>query len=320
MMRYQYFFLSFSGLLFAASIAALLLWGLRLGIDFTGGSLMEMEFSGNRPAMEEIRAALDPLGLGGVAVQPTGERGALLRFRDVDEATHQNILAALRTAAEKSGGGTRGHGDTGTSTVRSTPGNVGSGTVEKRFDAIGPVIGRELRDRAIWALLLTIVVIIAYIAWAFRHISEPVASWKYGVAAIVALLHDIAIPAGVFATLGYFKGVEIDVLFITALLTILGFSVHDTIVVFDRIRENLRNLKRSESYRETVERSTRETIARSILTSLTVLFVLAAVYAFGGVSTRHFTLALIVGVVAGVYSSIFVASPLLVLWHSLTKK
>lgn len=299
MMRYQHIFLSFSGLLVLASIVVLALWGLRLGIDFTGGSLMETEFSGPRPPAEDVRVALEPLGIGAITLQPTGDAGLLARFRDVDEATHQKILAALRAMAEKSGGG-----------------NVS----EKRFDAIGPVIGRELRDRAIWALLLTIAVIIAYIAWAFRHISEPVASWKYGVAAIAALLHDIVIPAGVFAALGHFKEVEIDALFITALLTILGFSVHDTIVVFDRIRENLRNLKRSEPYRDTVERSTRETIARSVLTSLTVLFVLSAVYMFGGASTQYFTLALIVGVVAGVYSSIFVASPLLVLWHSLTKK
>lgn len=299
LLRYQYVFLSVSGVLVLASIIAVGVWGLNLGIDFTGGSLLEAEFSGSRPAADDMRAALGPLNIGGVTVQPTGERGVILRFRDVDEETHQKILGALRDVAQRNGSGDAS---------------------EKRFDAIGPVIGRELRDRAVWALVLTVASIIAYIAWAFRHISEPVASWKYGVAAIVALLHDIAIPAGVFAALGRFVGVEIDILFITALLTILGFSVHDTIVVFDRIRENLRTLKRPEPYAETVARSTRDTVVRSVLTSLTVLCVLAAVYAFGGVSTRHFTLALIIGVVAGVYSSIFVASPVLVLWHSLTKK
>lgn len=284
-------------MLVAASIAALSVWGLRLGIDFTGGSLMEVVFSGVRPAPEEIRAALETLGIGSVAAQPTGDNGLIMRFRDVDEATHQKILTELSRLQSPD--------------FRFT---------EKRFDAIGPVIGAELYRRSLTALALAVVAIVGYIAWAFRHISKPVASWKYGVAAVIALVHDIAIPAGAFAVLGRFSGIEIDILFITALLTVLGFSVHDTIVVFDRIRENLRIMKRPEPYVETVNRSISQTLARSLFTSLTVLLVLAAVFFFGGASTRHFTLALIIGIIAGTYSSIFVASPLLIIWHSLTEK
>lgn len=295
--RHRYIFFSFSGILVLASIAALAVWGLRLGIDFTGGSLLEAEFSDARPPAEEIRAALEPLALGNVVAQPTGERGIILRFRDVDEAEHQEIIGALSDLPVPS-----------------------SRFIEKRFDAIGPVIGAELYRRAIGAIVLAIGAIILYIAWAFRHISKPVASWKYGVAAVAALLHDIAIPVGVFAALGRFQAVEVDILFITALLTVLGFSVHDTIVVFDRIRENLRKLKKPEPYAETVNRSINQTLTRSLLTSLTVLLALAVVFFFGGASTQFFTLTLIIGISAGTYSSIFVASPLLVFWESLTKK
>ena len=295
--KHKLFFLGFSGLLTIASITVLVMWGLKPGIDFTGGSFLEAEFSDVRPPTEEIRSAVESLDLGTVILQPTGERGIILRFRHVDEPMHQAIVKAL----------------TG------LPGNE-RGIDEKRFDAIGPTIGATLRQRAIGAIVLTIAVIVLYIAWAFRHISKPVASWKYGVVTIVALLHDLAVPVGAFAAFGHFWGTEVDVLFITALLTILGFSVHDTIVVFDRIRENLRKLRKAEPYTETVNRSIRETFVRSVLTSFTVLLVLAIVFFLGGISTRDFTLALIIGITMGTYSSIFVASPLLVLWEDLTKK
>ena len=168
------------------------------------------------------------------------------------------------------------------------------------------------------AVVLALVFIILYVAWAFRHVSKPVSSWKYGVAAIVALFHDVVIPLGIFSALGHFKGVEIDTLFITAILTILGFSVHDTIVVFDRIRENLRKLKQSEQFDVTVNRSINETLARSINTSFTVLLVLLAVFFWGGETTHYFTLALMLGVIFGTYSSIFIASPVVVIWNRIS--
>lgn len=286
---HKYIFLTFSGLLVLGSIMSIALWGLKLGIDFTGGSLLEIEFKNQRPEVGEIRKTLDGLGLGNVIIQPAGEKGAILRFKDIDENTHQAILQSL------------------------------AGSEEKRFDSIGPVIGKELKRNSITALLLALAAIVLYISFAFRKVSRPVSSWKYGIAAIFALIHDVVIPIGVFALLGHFWGVEVDTLFITALLTILGFSVHDTIVVFDRIRENLRKLKSSEPYDLTVNRSVNETIARSINTSLTVLLVLLMVIFLGGSTTKFFALTLILGITFGTYSSIFVASPILVIWSGWTK-
>lgn len=271
-----------------ASLIIVVSWGLKLGIDFTGGALLEVEFKEQRPETAEIRKILEKIDLGKVVIQSTGERGIILRFKHIDEDSHQAILKLL------------------------------AGSDEKRFNSIGPTVGRELKQRSVLALLLAVVGIVFYITFAFRKVSKPVSSWKYGIVAILALMHDLMIPAGIFSVLGHFKGVEVDALFITALLTILGFSVHDTIIVFDRIRENLRKLKTPEFYEITVNRSVNETIARSINTSFTVLLVLLIVMFFGGETTKFFSLALILGIVFGTYSSIFVASPLLVLWHKWT--
>lgn len=287
---HKYIFLTISGVLVLASFSAIAIWGFKPGIDFTGGSLLEVEFKEQRPEVSEIRKTLKDLDLGNIIIQPTGEKGEILRFKHIDENTHQGILKAL------------------------------PGASEKRFDTIGPTIGKELRQRSVLALVLASLAIVLYIAFAFRKISKLVSSWKYGITAIIALLHDVLIPTGVFSALGHFRGVEVDTLFITALLTILGFSVHDTIVVFDRIRENLRKLKIPEPYEVTVNRSVNDTIARSINTSLTVLLVLLAVMILGGETTKYFVLALILGIIFGTYSSIFVASPLLVIWNNLTKR
>lgn len=319
---HKYIFLTISGILVLVSIVALMVWGLKFGIDFTGGSLLEVEFFESRPDAAKIREILEPLDLGNISVQPTGERGMILRFAHVNEAKHQQILGALNT-----GSGVEGVED-GKPQVESS---LRQAALAKRFDTIGPTIGRELYRNSMIALGLAIIAIILYIAFAFRHVSKPVSSWKYGVSAVIALVHDVMIPTGIFAVLGNFWGVEVDTLFITALLTILGFSVHDTIVVFDRIRENLRKpapyrtegsgagLKSPEPFEITVNRSVNETITRSINTSFTVLLVLVAIMAFGGVTTRYFALALILGIVFGTYSSIFVASPILVIWQRWTK-
>ncbi len=290
----KYIFLSFSGILVLASFVALTVWGLKLGIDFTGGSLLEASFTDARPTAEVIREKVNGLGLGNIVVEAAGDRDAILRFRAVDESGHEEILHALAGLG---------------------------GVQEKQFTTIGPTIGRELENRALVALALALALIVLYITWAFRHVSRPLSSWKYGsVAVVVALFHDIIIPTGAFALLGRFAGVEADVLFVTALLTILGFSVHDTIVVFDRTRENLRNLKKSEPFDQTVNRSVNETLARSLFTSLTVLLVLAAIFFLGGSSTRSFALTLMIGVFFGTYSSIFIASPLLVMWNNGAKR
>ena len=282
-----------SGSLVGLSVVGLLLWGLNLGIDFTGGSLLEIGYSENPPSIQEIKDVLGKYNLGALKIQPAGDSGFILRFKNIDEKTHQEILAGL--TAEK------------------------NSLIEKRFVSIGPVIGQELKQKSLLALILVGLMIVAYIAFAFRKVSKPVSSWKYGVAAVLALAHDVLIPTGVFSFLGHFYGLEIDILFVTALLTVLGFSVHDTIVVFDRIRENLKKRK-EDSFEKAVNVSINETLTRSVITSLTVLFVLFALFFLGSQSVKYFSLALILGVSFGTYSSIFLASPLLVTWQKLASR
>lgn len=299
---HKLFFLSISALLIAASAVCFFAWGLKAGIDFTGGSLLEVEVPADRsgpslwPDAETVKRAFSDMKLGTVVVQSGGERSLILRFAHVDESTHQEVLRRLSVLQ---------HGN--------TP------IIEKRFDAIGPTIGRELKVRSLLAIVLAVMGIVLYIAWAFRHVSRPLPSWKYGVVAITTLIHDVAIPTGLFAVLGRFYAIEVDVLFITAILTIMGFSVHDTIVVFDRTRENLRKSKIQEPYASVVNRSVNETLARSVNTSLTVLLVLGAIIFFGGTTIYYFAVALAVGISFGTYSSIFVASPLLVLWNDVSR-
>ncbi len=287
-------FYAVSGILVAASITALAVLGLNLGIDFTGGSLIEIEFQDERPGLAAIREALRPLDLGELKLQPTDERGLLIRLRHIDEPTHQEILKR---------------------TSHLSP------VTEKRFDTIGPTIGLELRRKSLLAISLVVFLILLYVAWAFRKVVrlapggvEGPRAWQYGLATIIALLHDVLIPTGLFSFLGIIRGYEADTLFVTALLTILGFSVHDTIVVFDRIRENLKR-QESPDFAGMVNVSVNQTLTRSINTSLTVLLAVLAIYLLGGEGTRLFAFTLGAGIIIGTYSSIFIASPLLVTWH-----
>lgn len=296
--RHRLVFYLLSVLLVAASLAAIGVWGLNFGVDFSGGSLAEIEFTGARPDAAAVARSLDALGIGpaggGIRIQPTGERGLILRFRHVDEPTHAAILAALGPEAR-----------------------------ELRFDAVGPTIGRELRERSVLAIGLVILLIVAYIAWAFRKVSSPaalgrtvgLASWKYGLATVVALAHDVVIPTGFAAVAGRVGGAEVGTLFVTAILTILGFSVHDTIVVFDRIRENLQKRISESDFEAIVGRSISQTLARSVNTSLTVALAMVAILIAGGESTRFFAAVLLIGTIVGTYSSICIASPILVSWH-----
>lgn len=287
----------------ALSIFSVFYFGLNIGIDFTGGSLLEVEYENQRPEIAKIQEAVEKLDLGNIVPQPTGESGLILRSRELSDAEHQALLEALRGLASKSD-------------LEAKP-----LLTELRFDSIGPVIGKELRQKSWIAILLVVSMIILYIAFAFRNVGKSggVSSFKYGLIAIVALIHDVAIPLGIFAVLGRYLGVEIDVLFVTALLTILGFSVHDTIVVFDRVRENLKR-GIAKNFENSVGISVKQTIVRSINTSLTVLIVLFAIFIFGGESTRWFALALAIGVAIGTYSSIFLASPLLVTIYGLQRR
>lgn len=282
-----------SALLVVASVAALVMYPLRLGIDFTGGSLMELKFVAERPDTAQMRDAMAEQGYSEAVVQPLGDDGMLVRLQGLNEEEHQASLAALRDKF---------------------------GEVEEmRFESIGPTVGAEMRSKAVWSLSLVLVAIAVYVAYAFRKVSRPVASWKYGITTLIAaLFHDVLIPLGVFAILGKVLTVEINSAFIAAMLTVLGFSVHDTIVVFDRVRENL--LKTSGSFEDIVERSVNETLARSINTTLTTLLPLMAIWLWGGETLKWFALALMIGLVAGTYSSIFLASPLLVVFQKSSKK
>ena len=308
------------------AILAIALWGLNLGIDFTGGSLLEVEFIEDRPDIAAVTEAVGDLELGSLVVQPVAEKGMILKFQDISEDKHQDIIKALNTLANGSDVLELNTG-TATSTINSTSTPVleiniddlnKSAIVELRFDSVGPSIGQELKSRSITAMIIVLIAIVLYIAWAFRKVSKPVASWKYGLSAIIALFHDVIIVIGVFAVLGKFFGVEVNSAFVAAILTVLGYSVNDTIVVFDRVRENLP--KSEDDFEETVNTSVNQTIQRSINTSVTTLLVLLAILFFGGATIKSFVLALAIGVFIGTYSSIFLASPVLVVWEKLMKR
>lgn len=292
--KYRTLYYVFSGTLTALAVLALVLWGLKLGIDFKGGSLLMGNFSKEVPSQSDIGAALRGVGIDEVTIQPTGNTEMMLRFKDVDEPIHQQVLSALDTLAKKQGSD--------------------NAFVQESFDSIGPSVGKELGTQSFIAVSLVLILIICYIALAFRKVSYPLASWKYGLATLVALFHNIVIPLGLFAVLGHFSNVEISSGFIAAILTVLGYSVHDSIIVFDRVRENLIK-HHGKTFEETVNISVNQTLVRSFNTSLTVILVLLAMYFLGGESIKYIALMLIVGIGVGTYSSIFIASMLLVTWY-----
>lgn len=290
---YRKFFYTLSALLIGASVVAVVIWGFNLGIDFKGGSILEVAYPAGRPAQEALTTSIEPLKLD-ASVRAAGDNAYIIRMKDI--TPEQKV------------------------SLSSTLGTFGT-TTETRFDSIGPVLGGEALRKALFSVVLVILAIVFFIAFAFRKVSQPISSWKYGIVAIIALLHDVIIPVGVFSFLGHFAGYEIDTLFVTALLVILGFSVHDTIVVFDRVRENLTHASGKKSFDQIVGESISQTFIRSINTSLTTLLSLIVLYIVSGPATEHFALALIIGIAAGTYSSIFVGSPLLVtIWKWQEKK
>ncbi|OGZ58234.1 MAG: protein-export membrane protein SecF [Candidatus Spechtbacteria bacterium RIFCSPHIGHO2_02_FULL_43_15b] len=306
MLKYRKVFYLISGLLVIASVISLAIFRLNLGIDFEGGTLLEVNFENRRPSHEEARNKLSELGLGSTVIQDVDETGLILRFKAVEvtegdasgefnvgEARHQEILAKLRDLGPLE---------------------------ENRFDSIGPVIGEETKEKSIWAISLVVVMIMVYIAWAFKGVSFPLRSWKYGIVAVIALFHDIIITAGVFSAVGYFFNVEVGMPFVAALLTILGYSVNDTIIIFDRIRENVLREGSIFDFGKVINKSVSQTFVRSINTSLTTLFVLICILLFGGETLKYFGLTLAIGIVVGTYSSIFLASPLLFSWSVLKLK
>ena len=289
--KYAYIF---SITLTVLCIGALFTWGLKYGIDFTGGTLMEVKFENSLPANQELEDVLKDLNLKSLTLQSTGNNSVLIRYASEDDKINQTVLEALLKKYPES--------------------------KNLRTDYANASVSSELKTKSLMAIFWAVAGIMAYIAWAFRRVSHPVASWKYGAGAVVALLHDILITVGAFSVLGHFWGVEVGVPFVAALLTILGFSVHDTIVVYDRTRENLQRSSAKEKFPEIVNRSLNETLVRSINTSLTVIITLLAIYIFGGESIKHFSLALLIGITFGTYSSIFIASALLVTSYNLQIK
>jgi preprotein translocase subunit SecF len=283
--RYYWFLLSL--IVIIPGLVSLAVHGLRLSIDFTGGTLWEIQLS--RPVQPgDVRQVLAQNGIDDAIVQTADNNVVLIRMRELKEGSpeKEKLTQALRAS----------FGD----------------ITELRLESVGPTLGTAIRNRAITAVALTTVGILLYIAWAFRNTNNP---FLYGIAAIIAMLHDVAVVLGVFSILGWLRGVEVDALFVTALLTVIGFSVHDTIVVFDRIRENLAR-RAAPTFEQIVNYSLVQTLVRSINTSLTVVLTLLALYLLGGETIRTFVLALLIGIVSGTYSSIFNASQIVVVWEN----
>lgn len=289
--KYAYIF---SGTLTLLSVVAIFVWGLRFDIDFTGGTRMEVQFPENAPSNQELADVLQNQNLKSLILQPSEGNKMIIRYASEEDTVNEKVF---QTISDKYPGAT-----------------------QLRVDYTNASVSQELKSKSLWAIAVAVIGIMSYIAWAFRKVSRPVPSWKYGAGAVVALIHDVLITVGVFSVLGHFWGVEVGVPFVAALLTILGFSVHDTIVVYDRTRENLLKSSSKEKFPEVVNRSLNETLVRSINTSLTVIITLLAIYIFGGESIKFFALALLVGVTFGTYSSIFVASALLVTSYKLQTK
>ncbi|MDP1884377.1 MAG: protein translocase subunit SecF [Candidatus Moranbacteria bacterium] len=276
------------------SVLSIFVWGLKFGIDFTGGTVMEIRFSQNLPTSQEIVEILGGLDLNSLTVQGKGGNSLLVSYASVDDSINQEVWKGISGKYPEA--------------------------TQLKVDYRDSSVSAELKKNSLWALFWAAVGIMAFIAFAFRKVSRPVESWKYGAGAVIALIHDVLITVGAFAILGHFKGIEVGVPFIAALLTILGFSVHDTIVVYDRTRENLLKGSGKEAFPEVVNRSLNETLVRSINTSMTVVITLLAIYIFGGESIKDFALALLIGVSFGTYSSIFIASALLVTSYRLQAK
>jgi preprotein translocase subunit SecF len=281
--KHKKIFVTISILLVVISLACIGYFGLKIGIDFKGGSLSEVEYATARPDPSIVQQELAPLSLGEIVIQPTGTTGYSIKTRAITETERASLFAAL-----------------------------GSTATEKSFTSIGPSVGAELVRKSLISFVLVALGIIFFLAFSFRKVSKPVSSWKYGFIAIVTLIHDILIPVGAFAVLSHFYGTEVDTLFVVAILTILGLSVSDTIVVFDRIRENIR-VGHFKTFEETVGKSLEQVYTRSIATSFTVIVVLLALVFFGPTSTKVFAMMLTAGMFFGTYSSIFLASPLLVM-------
>lgn len=291
----KWFYFLFSGLVIIPGIISLFLWGIKPAIDFTGGTLLELKFEQSQTTnvKSQIEEVMKAQSIELNSIQNSGTNTYILRMKPIDKSQNEKLMEELNKKFQE--------------------------VQELRFETVGPTIGRETTENAIKAVIVASFAIIFYIAFAFRTVPKPYSSLKFGICAVFALIHDILVIIGIFSLLGHYYKVEVDSLFITALLTIMGFSVHDTIVVFDRIRENLKKMPNS-PFSHVVNESIIQTLVRSLSTTLTVLFTLLALLLFGGESIRWFVVALLVGITSGTYSSIFNAAPLLVVWDEITRR
>jgi preprotein translocase subunit SecF len=287
--RNKNWFFALTGVIVLLSLASMAAFRLHEGIDFTGGTLAQVTYPAGRPDASALEQSLNAAGFSDYSLREAGTNDYTLRAGNLTSSQRNDMQQIFSP-----------NGDTA--------------TVDS-LNEVGPTIGSELRSKSLIALSLVLLCILLFIAFAFRKVSKPVSSWVYGLIALITLLHDVIVPVGFYALLGHVTGAQIDTLFVTAILTVLGFSIHDTIVVFDRVRENLRvnqEKNRKEDFHETAGRALSQTFTRSINTSLTVVLTLLALYFLGPQSTQNFALTLLVGIIAGTYSSIFLATPLLV--------
>lgn len=284
-----YYLLSF--ILLAGAVFSFLFFGLKFGIDFLGGSILEVEFE-NRPSNQLIQEKLNDLNLGEIAVQSKGDKEIVIKTGEINSETHGKIISSLKEL---------------------------SNLQEKRFENIGPIIGRELREKTIFLVVICLVALLAYISIAFKNVSWPLSSWQYGIISIIALTFDILITIGFLSFLGEYYNAQFNIPIITALLTILGYTINDKVIIFDRVRENLLR-KKEDNFKDLVNKSLNETIFRSISTGTCTLLVLLAIFLFGGETLKYFSLTLIIGIIAGTYSSLLLAAPLLVTWVGIRQK
>lgn len=301
--KYRKIFYAISILLIVASVAALSIWGLKLGIDFKGGTSITFQYATERPNIDAVKGKIDTLDFnpsikGSFSLVPYGQNGYVLKTRNLSEPERAFLMGAIQS-------------------------NTAEKVEFKKVNTIGPTLGQTSANKSLISIVLVLICIVLFITFAFRKVSKPVSSWKYGLVSVLALSHDVIIPMGLFAVLGHYLGYEVDTLFVTAILVILGFSIHDTIVVFDRTRENLKNNrgeKNAKSFEIIVGESINQTFTRSLNTSLTTLLAVLMVFLFGPEATKNFSLVLLVGIFFGTYSSIFIASNLLVTIEKMQKK
>ncbi|MCD6233177.1 protein translocase subunit SecF [bacterium] len=284
--KHRRIFYTLSLTLVGVAVFAIFFFGLKFGIDFTGGTILRVEYENNLPSLERLQDSLKEFHLGKITFQKDGKNALTLKMKYIPESTHEEIMQKLGKLGKLKKG-------------------------SSHFETIGPAIGRELRQKTKFVIISCLLAIVLYIAFSFRRVSKPVNSFVYGLAGLVALGHDIVIPLGIFALLGKFYGVEVTIPVITALLTVFGYSINDSVVVFDRVRENLLRSTAS-TFEMVVDKSLNQTLTRSLNTSLTTLLVLFSIFFFGGETLKYFSLALILGISFGTYSSMFLATPLLV--------